>query len=139
VNGAMGYAVPAAVAASLQYPDRPVIGFVGDGGFLMTGSEMATALQYGATPIILLFNNGMFGTIRMYQERRFPGRVSATELHNPDFTALAQAYGAFGARVMRTNEFAPALAAARASGRLAVIELITDPRQITSRTRLDAA
>jgi acetolactate synthase-1/2/3 large subunit len=137
VNGAMGYAVPAAIGASLQAPHRQVVAFVGDGGFLMTGSELATALQYGATPIILLFNNGMYGTIRMYQERRFPGRPSGTSLHNPDFTALARAYGTFAARVSRTDEFLPALKAALDSGKASIIELITDPRQITSRMRLE--
>ncbi len=137
VNGAMGYAVPAAIGASLHQPHRQVVAFVGDGGFLMTGSELATALQYDAKPIILLFNNGMYGTIRMYQERRFPGRPSGTALRNPDFVTLAQAYGAFAARVSRTEEFAPALKAALNSGKAAVIELVTDPRQITSRLRLE--
>ena len=137
VNGAMGYAVPAAIGASLHDPKRHVIAFVGDGGFLMTGSELATAMQYGAAPIILLFNNGMYGTIRMYQERRFPGRPSGTALHNPDFVTLAQAYGAFAARVNETHEFPTALHAARKTGRASVIELVTDPLQITSRLRLE--
>ncbi len=107
-SGAMGYGVPAAVAAKLVHPDRIVVGFCGDGGFLMTGQELATSLAEGPGPIILLFNNGMYGTIRMHQERRFPGRVVGTTLKNPDFAALAAAYGAFSATVSRTEEFAPA-------------------------------
>ena len=98
-SGAMGYGVPAAVAAKLVHPDRIVVGFCGDGGFMMTGQELATALSEGVGPIILLFNNAMYGTIRMHQERRFPGRVVGTALKNPDFAALADAYGAFGAVV----------------------------------------
>ena len=113
-SGAMGYGVPAAVAASLVHPERIVVGFCGDGGFMMTGQELTTALAEGAAPIILVFNNAMYGTIRMHQERRFPGRVVGTALKNPDFAALAGAYGAFGATVARTEEFAPAFEAAAA-------------------------
>lgn len=134
--GAMGYGVPAAVAASLLRPERLALCLVGDGGFTMTGQELATALHHGATPVILVFNNGMYGTIRMHQETRFPGRVSATDLTNPDFAALARAYGAFGVAVSRTEEFAPAFEAARASGRAAVIELRMDPDRISTRTTL---
>ena len=134
--GAMGYSVPAGVAAQIAHPDRPVVSFVGDGGFMMTGQELATALQHGATPIILLFNNSMYGTIRMHQEREYPDRVIGTDLSNPDFKALARAYGAHGECVKRTEEFAPALKRARASGKAAVIELILDPEQITTRTTL---
>ncbi|MBI1209482.1 MAG: thiamine pyrophosphate-binding protein [Azospirillum sp.] len=137
-NGAMGYGVPAAVAAKLVHPERLVLGMVGDGGFLMTGQELATARLSGAAPVILVFDNGMFGTIRMHQERRFPGRVSATDLVNPDFAALAQSYGAFGATVERTEQFAPGFEAAVASGRAAVLALRLDPEAITTRTTLSA-
>jgi acetolactate synthase I/II/III large subunit len=137
-SGAMGYGVPAAVAAKLVYPQRIVVGFCGDGGFTMTGQELATALAAGTGPIILVFNNAMYGTIRMHQERRFPGRVVGTALTNPDFVALARAYGAFGARVERTEDFAPAFEEAAAGKRAAVIELAMDPEIITTRTPLGA-
>ena len=137
-SGAMGYGVPAAVAAKLVHPGRIVVGFCGDGGFMMTGQELATALGEGVGPIILLFNNSMYGTIRMHQERRFPGRVVGTALKNPDFAAVARAYGGFGAAVARTEEFAPAFEEAVASGRPAVIELRMDPEMITTRTTLSA-
>jgi acetolactate synthase-1/2/3 large subunit len=137
-SGAMGYGVPAAVAASLVHPDRLTVGFCGDGGFLMTGQEIATALAAGGAPVILVFDNGMYGTIRMHQERRFPGRVIGTGLKNPDFLALARAYGAFGARVDRTEEFAPAFEEAVASRRAAIIALAVDPEMITTRTTLSA-
>ena len=137
-SGAMGYGVPAAVAAKIARPGSIVVGFAGDGGFMMTGQELATALAEGAAPIILLFNNAMYGTIRMHQERRFPGRVVGTALKNPDFKAVAEAYGAFAARVQRTEEFAPAFDEAVASGRAAVIELQMDPEIITTRTTLSA-
>jgi acetolactate synthase-1/2/3 large subunit len=137
-SGAMGYGVPAAVAAKLVHPGRIVVGFVGDGGFMMTGQELATSLAEGPGPIILLFNNAMYGTIRMHQERRFPGRVSGTTLKNPDFPALARAYGAFSACVTRTEEFAPAFEEAIAAKRAAVIELRMDPEMITTRTTLSA-
>ncbi|HTV44290.1 MAG TPA: thiamine pyrophosphate-binding protein [Stellaceae bacterium] len=135
-SGAMGYGVPAAVAAKLVHPGRLVVGFCGDGGFLMTGQELATSLAAGVGPIILLFNNAMYGTIRMHQERRFPGRVVGTALANPDFVALARAYGAFAASVERTEEFAPAFEEAAAGTRAAVIELRIDPEVITTRTTL---
>ncbi|MBN9508123.1 MAG: thiamine pyrophosphate-binding protein [Alphaproteobacteria bacterium] len=141
-NGAMGYAVPAAVGAAIAYPGRQVVAFVGDGGFMMTGQELATAIQYGAAPIVLVFNNGMYGTIRMYQERTYPGRIVATPLTNPDFARLIEAYGGHGEVVTATAEFAPAFRRAAASGRPAVIELRTDPEQITTRatiTQLRAA
>ncbi|HML11508.1 MAG TPA: thiamine pyrophosphate-binding protein, partial [Stellaceae bacterium] len=137
-SGAMGYGVPAAVAAKLARPQSIVVGFVGDGGFLMTGQELATSLAEGPGPIILVFNNAMYGTIRMHQERRFPGRVSGTNLKNPDFVALARAYGAFSAQVARTEEFAPAFEEAVAAKRAAVIELKMDPEMITTRTTLSA-
>jgi acetolactate synthase I/II/III large subunit len=137
-SGAMGYGVPAAVAAKLVHPGRIVVGFCGDGGFMMTGQELMTALSEGVGPVILLFNNAMYGTIRMHQERRFPGRVVGTALRNPDFAALAKAYGGFGAVVARTEEFAPAFEAALASRRAAIIELRMDPEIITTRTTLSA-
>ncbi|MBI2585280.1 MAG: thiamine pyrophosphate-binding protein, partial [Rhodospirillales bacterium] len=130
-SGTMGYGVPAAVAAKLMFPDRAVVAFTGDGDFLMTGQELGTAVQYGANVIVLVGNNGMLGTIRMHQEREYPGRISATDLVNPDFAALAAAYGAFGAVVETTDQFAPAFEAAAASGKPAVIELRIDPEAIT--------
>jgi acetolactate synthase-1/2/3 large subunit len=135
-SGAMGYGVPAAVAAKLVHPERIVVGCVGDGGFMMTGQELATAQQEGVGPVILLFNNGLYGTIRMHQERRFPGRVIGTRLTNPDFVALARAYGAFGAAIERTEDFAPAFEEAVAHKNAAIIELIMDPEVITTRTTL---
>jgi acetolactate synthase-1/2/3 large subunit len=135
-NGAMGYAVPAAVGAKLLNPKRQAVAFVGDGGVLMTGQELATATLHGVAPVVLIFNNGMYGTIRMYQERAFPGRVVGTSLSNPDFVAWASAFGAHAERVDTTRAFAPAFRRAVASGRPAVIELRTDPEQITSRSTL---
>jgi len=111
-SGAMGYAVPSAVGAKIVQPGRTVVAFAGDGEFMMTGQELATAVQYGAGVIFLVFNNGMFGTIRMHQEREYPGRVSGTQLKNPDFAALARAYGGEGEIVDATADFAPALARA---------------------------
>jgi len=135
-SGAMGYGVPAAVAAKLVHPDRLVVGFCGDGGFMMTGQEIATSMLEGVGPIILVFNNAMYGTIRMHQERRFPNRVVGTALKNPDFLGLARAYGAFGASVTRTEEFAPAFEEAAARQGPAIIELKMDPEIITTRTTL---
>jgi acetolactate synthase-1/2/3 large subunit len=135
-NGAMGYGVPAAVAAKLIHPERVVVSFAGDGGFMMTGQEVATAVQYGANVIFMVVNNGLYGTIRMYQEREYPGRYPATELRNPDFAALARAYGAHGETVARTEEFPAAFERALAAGTPAVIELRLDPEAITSRTTL---
>ena len=135
-SGAMGYGVPAAVAAKLVHPHRLVVGFCGDGGFMMTGQEIATSVLEGVGPIILVFNNAMYGTIRMHQERRFPGRVVGTALKNPDFLGLARAYGAFGASVARTAEFAPAFEEAAAGKGPAIIELKMDPEMITTRTTL---
>jgi acetolactate synthase-1/2/3 large subunit len=111
-SGAMGYAVPSAVGAKIVLPSRTVVAFAGDGEFMMTGQELATAVQYGAGVILIVFNNSMFGTIRMHQERTYPGRVSGTQLRNPDFAALAQAYGGQGEVVEATADFAPALARA---------------------------
>ena len=137
-NGAMGYGVPAAVGAAIAFPGRQVVCFVGDGGMLMTGQEIATAFGEGVAPIVLVFNNGMYGTIRMYQERTFPGRVSGTKLVNPDFARLIEAFGGHGEVVEETAEFAPAFERAAASGKPALIELRTDPEQITSRTTITA-
>src|SRR5712671_6563518 len=135
-SGAMGYGVPAAVAAKLVHSDRLVVGFCGDGGFMMTGQELATAMLEGTGPIILVFNNAMYGTIRMHQERRFPGRVVGTALKNPDFLALARAYGAFGASIARTEEFPQAFEEAASRDGPAIIELRMDPELITTRTTL---
>lgn len=129
-SGSMGYAVPSAVGAKLVHPDRPVVAFTGDGDFLMTGQELATAVQYDARIIVILVNNSMYGTIRMHQEREYPGRESGTGLHNPDFTALAQAYGAYAERVTRTDEFEPAFQRAEAAGKPALLELMLDPEAI---------
>lgn len=135
-NGAMGYSVPAAVAASLVHPDRVVIGCVGDGGFMMSGQEISTAVQHGGKPIIMLFNNNMYGTIRMHQEREHPSRVVGTDLVNPDFVTMAKSMGAHAERVTRTEDFAPALERAITAGRPALIELCTDPEQISTRTTI---
>ena len=135
-NGAMGYSVPAAVGAKIAFPDRMVIGMVGDGGFMMTGQEIATAFHHGVAPIILVFNNQMYGTIRMHQERAYPGRVSGTALTNPDFCKYIEAFGGHGEVVTETGDFAPAFKRAVASGKPAVIELRTDPEQITTRATI---
>jgi acetolactate synthase-1/2/3 large subunit len=132
----MGYGVPSAIAAKLLHPDRAVVTFSGDGCFLMTGQEFATAVQYGAAAIFIVVNNGMYGTIRMHQERRFPGRVSGTDLINPDFAAYARAFGGFGATVSATDEFPSAFEAAQMSGRPAIIELRVDPEALTPRQSL---
>ncbi len=137
-NGSMGYGVPAAIGAKIAEPKRTVIAFAGDGDFLMNGQELATAMQYGANVIIVVVNNGMYGTIRMHQEREYPARVSGTELVNPDFAALARAYGAFGEMVDTTEAFAPALARAMAANKPALIELRLDPEAITPTTTLSA-
>ncbi len=123
VSGSMGFGVPAAVAAKRICPDRVVVSFSGDGCFLMNGQEFATAVQYGLPIICIVVDNGVYGTIRMHQERRFPGRVSATDLRNPDFAAMARAYGGHGETVERTDEFAPAFERALASGRPAIIHV----------------
>ncbi|SDR55445.1 acetolactate synthase, large subunit [Paraburkholderia fungorum] len=135
-NGAMGYGLPAAIAAKIQNPERSVVCLAGDGCFMMYAQELATAVQYGAAMIVIVVNNGMLGTIRMHQEREYPDRISGTTLTNPDFVALGLAFGAFASRVERTEDFPAAFAAAQASGRPALIELRTDPRQITPNLRL---
>ena len=134
--GAMGYGIPAAVAAKLLHPERIAVCVSGDGDFLMSGHELATAMQYDAAVVVLVVNNGMLGTIRMHQERQFPGRVVGTDLVNPDFLAYARAFGAHGALVERTEDFADAFEEALAAGRPALLELRVDPEAITPRATL---
>ena len=137
-NGSMGYGYPAAVAAKLAAPGRTVLGLCGDGDFLMNGQEIATAVQYGAAFVALVVNNGMYGTIRMHQEREYPGRVSGTELKNPDFAAYARAFGGHGETVEKTEDFVPAYERATASGKPALVELRIDPDAITPAMTLSA-
>ncbi len=137
-SGSMGYGFPAAISASLAHPDRVVVCLAGDGCFQMTLNEMSTAMQHGAAPIVIVVNNGRYGTIRMHQEKHFPGRVSGTALANPDFAALARAYGAHGDTVERTEDFAEAFARARSSGRAAVIELRVDEDALSTGQTLSA-
>ena len=137
-SGAMGYGVPAAVAAKATLPDRAVVCFAGDGDFLMTGQELATAVQYDLPILVIVVDNGMYGTIRMHQERQFPGRVVGTDLVNPDFAAYAEAFGAHGENVERTEDFPGAVERALASGLPAVVALRLDPEAITPRTTLSA-
>ncbi|WP_313348403.1 thiamine pyrophosphate-binding protein [Paracoccus sp. (in: a-proteobacteria)] len=136
ISGSMGYSLPAAIAAKLAHPERVVVDFVGDGCFQMSSEELATAVQYGANIIILLFNNGLYGTIRIHEENRLNGRVNGTDLTNPDFLLLAKAYGAHGERVTTTEEFAPAFERALAAGKPALIEMIIDPEAIHCRYSL---
>ncbi|MBO1074430.1 thiamine pyrophosphate-dependent enzyme [Roseomonas marmotae] len=135
-NGAMGYAVPSAIGAKITCPDRVTIALVGDGGFLMTGQEIATAFQAGVAPIVLVFNNGMYGTIRMYQERAYPGRVSGTKLTNPDFVKFIESFGGYGELVQRDGELVPAYQRALASGKPAIIEVRMNPEQVTNRATI---
>ncbi|MDO3442453.1 thiamine pyrophosphate-binding protein [Agrobacterium sp. V1] len=130
-SGSMGYGLPAAVAAKHLFPEREVICFAGDGCFMMHGQEFITAVRYGLPIITVLVNNGTYGTIRMHQEREYPGRVSGTDLVNPDFNAFAKAYGGHGETVERTQDFAAAFERARASGKPAIIEVTLDPEAIT--------
>ena len=130
-SGSMGYGLPAAVGAKRLWPQREVVVFAGDGDFLMHGQEFATAVQYGLPLIVVLLDNAMYGTIRMHQEREYPGRISATALKNPDFQAYAQAFGGHGERITTTEEFAPALARARASDLPSVLHCLIDPEAIT--------
>lgn len=130
-SGSMGYGLPAAVAAKQLFPQREVICFAGDGCFMMHGQEFITAVRYGLPIITVLVNNGTYGTIRMHQERDYPGRVSGTDLVNPDFVAFAAAYGGHGERVSKTEEFGPAFERARASGKPAIIEIMLSPEAIT--------
>jgi acetolactate synthase-1/2/3 large subunit len=141
-NGSMGYGVPAGIAAKVAHPERLVVSINGDGDFLMNGQELATAVQYELPIVFVVVNNGMYGTIRMHQERDYPARVYATTLQNPDFAALARAYGAHGETVEETAQFAPAFERAvnqaQASGKPALIEVCIDPQAITTSTSLDA-
>ncbi|MBS0519754.1 MAG: thiamine pyrophosphate-binding protein [Proteobacteria bacterium] len=135
-SGAMGYGVPAAVAAKIAQPNRLVVSFAGDGCFLMNGQEFATAVQHDANVVIVVVDNGMYGTIRMHQEREYPTRVHGTELKNPDFAAYARAFGGHGETVERTADFEPAFERAVVAGKPAIIHVKTDPEAITSRITL---
>ena len=135
-NGSMGYGMPAAVTAALRKPERQVIVAAGDGDFLMNGQELATAIRYGASMLILVVDNGSYGTIRMHQERDYPGRVSGTDLVNPDFAALARAFGAWAETVERTGDFAPALDRAAREKGVKLLHLKTDVEQITTATTI---
>lgn len=135
-SGAMGYGVPAAVAAKVAHPERIVVCFAGDGDFQMNCQELGTAMQAGAQPIILVLNNGIYGTIRAHQERNYPARVSGTELENPDFVMLAQSYGYHAERVEATEDFPAAFARARASRTGALLELQISPEALTPRQTL---
>jgi acetolactate synthase-1/2/3 large subunit len=137
-SGSMGYGVPAAVGIQRLYPQRTVFCLAGDGDFLMHGQEFATAVQYGLPVIIAVADNGMYGTIRMHQEREYPARVVATALRNPDFADYARAFGGFGVTVTKTADFAAAYKAAKASGKPSIIHLKVDGNAITPTTTLEA-
>ena len=137
-SGAMGYGLPAAIAAKLRRPDAPVVCFAGDGDFSMYPQELASAVQAGANIVTVVVNNGMYGTIRMHQEIHYPGRVVGTRLVNPDFVAFGEACGCHAERVERTEDFAAAFGRAMAAGRPALLELVTDPNQITPVARIKA-
>ena len=135
-SGSMGYGLPAAIAAKIAHPTRPVVGVQGDGDFLMTGQELATAVQYDLPTITIIANNGMYGTIRAHQERAYPRRVIGTTLVNPDFAAYAASFGAVGHTIEATRDFAPALRAALISAKPSVIELKLDPEALSPRKTL---
>jgi acetolactate synthase-1/2/3 large subunit len=135
-SGAMGAGLPAAVAAKIAAPERTVVCFAGDGDIQMTMGELGTAMQAGAQPIVLVLNNGSYGTIRMHQERHYPGRVSGTDLENPDFVAIGRAFGMVAERVERTEDFAPAFARARESATGALLELVVDKEALTPKRTL---
>jgi acetolactate synthase I/II/III large subunit len=136
-SGTMGYGLPAAIAAKIVDPDRTAVCFAGDGCFLMNGQELATAVQYRLDVLIIVVNNSMYGSIRMHQERHYPGNVWGTALVNPDFVQLARAYGAHGELVERTEEFGPALERARASGLPALIELRVSPEALSPQLKIE--
>jgi acetolactate synthase-1/2/3 large subunit len=135
-SGSMGYGLPAAIAAKLADPTRTVVNYAGDGCFLMTGQELATAVQYGLNIVTIIANNGMYGTIRMHQEREYPARVVGTTLINPDFAAYARSFGAHGEKVERTEDFKPAFQRALDANKPAIIELEIDPEALTPRQTL---
>lgn len=137
ISGAMGYGVPAGIAGKLRCPDCQVVAFAGDGCFLMYPQEIGTALQYGANVIVIVVNNGVYGTIRMHQEQRFPKRVVGTDIVNPDFIALASSFGVYAERVERTEDFPAAFRRAEAEERPALLELMVDPKQLTPAFRLE--
>ena len=126
----MGYGVPAAVAMQRLHPGRRVVSIAGDGDFLMNGQEFATAVQYALPIVVLVVDNGVYGSIRLHQEREYPGRVIGTDLRNPDFAAYARAFGGFGACVERTAEFGPAFEAAERSGLPSILHIKLDPEAI---------
>lgn len=136
ISGSMGYGVPAALAMKRLYPERTVVCMAGDGDFLMNGQEFATAVQYQLPFITCVVDNGIYGTIRMHQEREYPGRIVATAINNPDFVAYARAFGGFGIRVEKTADFAAAFGQATASKKPAIIQLVVDPEAITPSTTL---
>jgi acetolactate synthase-1/2/3 large subunit len=138
-NGTMGYGLPAAVAAKVAGPDRTVVCFAGDGDVQMNLQELGTAMQADARPIVLVVDNSSWGTIRMHQELHHPGRVSATDLINPDFVALAGAYGMHAEKVTRTDDFAPAFERAMASPTGALLHLVTSTDQLNPRLTVEAA
>jgi acetolactate synthase-1/2/3 large subunit len=131
-SGTMGYGLPAAVAAALRFRDRTIVCVAGDGDFLMNGQELATAAQYNADLLVVLVDNGSYGTIRMHQEREYPSRISATDLRNPDFAKVAEAYGGWAERVERTEDFAPALARAMERKGIRLLHCITDVEVISN-------
>ncbi len=135
-SGSMGYGLPAAVGAKRVAPDKLVVCFAGDGCFMMHGQEFATAVQYNLPLVVVIIDNGMYGTIRMHQEKHYPGRISATQLKNPDFSAYARAFGGHGERVEKTEEFGPAFERAVASGLPAIIHCLIDPEAITPTTTI---
>ena len=135
-SGSMGYGLPAAVGAKRIFPDKLVVCFAGDGCFMMHGQEFATAVQYNLPLVVVIVDNGMYGTIRMHQEKHYPGRISATQLKNPDFSAYARAFGGHGERVEKTEEFGPAFERAVASGLPAIIHCLIDPEAITPTTTI---
>jgi acetolactate synthase-1/2/3 large subunit len=136
VSGAMGYGFPAAIAAKAVHPERDVVCFAGDGCFLMTGQELATAVHHRLNVATLVLDNGMYGTIRMHQERAYPGHPYATELTNPDFAAYARAFGAHGETVRATEDFAPAFERALTCGRPALVHILMEPEIISTRATL---
>ncbi len=137
-SGSMGYGLPAAIAMKTLYKDRAVVCIAGDGDFMMTGNDFATAVQYDLPLVVVIWDNGTYGTIRMHQEREYPGRVVATDLRNPDFVAYAKAFGGFGVLVEKTADFPAAFAAAQKSGKPAIVHLKVDAEPLTMGMSLSA-